>query len=42
RANPVLLLVPCHRVTAARGPGGYVLGAAAKGFLLSLEARRDG
>lgn len=42
RANPILLLVPCHRVTAARGPGGYVLGAAAKGFLLSLEARRDG
>ena len=42
RANPVLLLVPCHRVTAADGPGGYVLGGRAKEFLLSLEARQDG
>ena len=42
RANPVLVLVPCHRVTAADTPGGYVLGGAAKEFLLSLEARRGG
>ncbi len=42
RMNPVLILIPCHRVTAARGGGGYVLGAAAKEYLLSLEARQGG
>lgn len=24
RANPVPLLIPCHRVVAANGPGGYL------------------
>ena len=42
RANPVLLLVPCHRVTAAGRRGGYVLGADAKEYLLTLEGRRGG
>ena len=23
KANPVLILVPCHRVVAAKGPGGW-------------------
>lgn len=23
RANPIALIVPCHRVVAAQGPGGY-------------------
>ncbi|MCE1204366.1 MAG: MGMT family protein [Holophagaceae bacterium] len=23
KANPILILVPCHRVVAARGPGGW-------------------
>ena len=23
KANPVLILVPCHRVVGARGPGGW-------------------
>jgi methylated-DNA-[protein]-cysteine S-methyltransferase len=24
RANPIPLLIPCHRVVAAQGPGGYM------------------
>ncbi|MBK7292849.1 MAG: MGMT family protein [Holophagaceae bacterium] len=23
KANPILILVPCHRVVAAKGPGGW-------------------
>ena len=23
KANPILILVPCHRVLAAKGPGGW-------------------
>lgn len=40
-ANPILLMIPCHRVVSARGPGGYAApgGARAKALLLSLEAR---
>lgn len=40
-ANPIPILIPCHRVVAAAGPGGYsgVGGLATKQFLLSLEAR---
>lgn len=37
-ANPILLLIPCHRMIAADGTlGGFVLGAEAKRFLLKLE-----
>jgi O-6-methylguanine DNA methyltransferase len=38
-ANPVALLVPCHRVVAATGLGGYSAGAglAAKRALLAAE-----
>jgi O-6-methylguanine DNA methyltransferase len=38
-ANPVALLVPCHRVVAADGIGGYSAGAglAAKRALLAAE-----
>ncbi|MEU7742088.1 methylated-DNA--[protein]-cysteine S-methyltransferase [Nonomuraea sp. NPDC049158] len=37
-ANPVPLLVPCHRVTRSDGvPGDYVFGAAAKERLLVTE-----
>ena len=39
-ANPLLLLVPCHRVVRADGPGRFLLGTAAKRTLLDLEARR--
>lgn len=40
-ANPIPILIPCHRVVAAAGPGGYsgAGGLATKQFLLSLEAR---
>lgn len=38
RANPVPILVPCHRVIAAGGrPGGYAGGSGTKRALLELE-----
>ena len=37
--NPIPLVIPCHRVVAAAGPGGYAGGAALKARLLALEAR---
>lgn len=37
--NPLPLLVPCHRVTAANGLGGFGGGTALKRFLLEIEAR---
>jgi methylated-DNA-[protein]-cysteine S-methyltransferase len=37
--NPVPLVIPCHRVVGASGPGGYAGGAALKARLLALEAR---
>jgi O-6-methylguanine DNA methyltransferase len=40
-ANPVALLVPCHRVLRADGGiGGYRWGAARKRALLALEGAR--
>jgi AraC family transcriptional regulator of adaptative response/methylated-DNA-[protein]-cysteine methyltransferase len=42
-ANPVALLVPCHRVVpAAGGVGGYRWGAERKRALLRAEAAREG
>lgn len=43
RANPLPLLVPCHRVVAARGPGGYagVAGGGPAGFKAWLLAREQ-
>ena len=38
-ANPWPILVPCHRVVAANGLGGYGGGLDLKRFLLSLEGR---
>lgn len=39
-ANPVPLVVPCHRVVAKDGSlGGFAWGLDAKDWLLSLEAR---
>lgn len=40
--NPVSILVPCHRVVAAGGPGGYGGGLAAKRTLLALERSAAG
>lgn len=37
RRNPWVIVVPCHRVVAARGPGGYAYGTDVKGLLLELE-----
>jgi len=37
--NPIPLVIPCHRVVAAAGPGGYAGGLAMKIRLLALEAR---
>ena len=40
KANPILILVPCHRVVAASGPGGWsAFGSPdVKARLLALEA----
>ncbi len=41
-ANPLPLLIPCHRViTAAGAAGGYNLGAANKAWLLAHEAANN-
>lgn len=40
RANPVAIVVPCHRVIAAGGSlGGYASGLELKRFLLDLERK---
>ena len=36
-ANPLPLIIPCHRVVAKGGLGGFGLGLEAKKILLSLE-----
>ena len=35
--NPYLILVPCHRVVAQKGLGGFALGLPAKKWLLNHE-----
>lgn len=38
RANPLMIIVPCHRVVASGGGiGGYSLGVGIKKYLLELE-----
>lgn len=41
-ANPLPIIVPCHRILASNGLGGYSArgGLDVKRFLLNLEARR--
>ncbi len=39
KANPLSLLVPCHRVTGKRSLGGYSGGATIKNYLLQLERK---
>ncbi|WP_416139698.1 methylated-DNA--[protein]-cysteine S-methyltransferase [Halomonas sp. HK25] len=41
-ANPLPLLIPCHRVVAAGGLGGYSGGPALKRRLLELEGSLHG
>lgn len=42
RKNRIPLLVPCHRVVASNGPGGYGGGSGLKQRLLDLEAEELG
>lgn len=37
KRNPLPILVPCHRVVAADGLGGYAVGAEIKRILLAVE-----
>jgi methylated-DNA-[protein]-cysteine S-methyltransferase len=36
-ANPLAVIIPCHRVVAVNGPGGFAGGVAIKKALLALE-----
>lgn len=39
-ANPIPILIPCHRVVTRKGsPGSYIGGARKKAWLLKLEAK---
>lgn len=38
-ANPIPIVIPCHRVVGASGLGGYTGGLDRKQFLLNLEAK---
>lgn len=38
-ANPVPVIIPCHRVLAVSGEGGYTGGMAIKRYLLELEKK---
>ncbi|MDE6098843.1 MAG: methylated-DNA--[protein]-cysteine S-methyltransferase [Muribaculaceae bacterium] len=40
-ANPLNIFIPCHRIVAADGPGGYAGGPDAKQFILALEHSRS-
>jgi len=42
RANKWLIVVPCHRVVASRGLGGFSRGVEFKKRLLELEAGKRG
>lgn len=39
-ANPFAILVPCHRVVARDGPGGYRWGREMKEMLLEMEREK--
>ncbi|MEG2002430.1 MAG: methylated-DNA--[protein]-cysteine S-methyltransferase, partial [Clostridia bacterium] len=39
--NPLLIVVPCHRVVATSGIGGFSCGIDVKQFLLQLESREN-
>jgi len=38
-ANPFLIIVPCHRVVARNGLGGFAAGIEIKEKLLALEKK---
>ena len=35
--NPLLFVIPCHRVVGSNNPGAYAYGAGLKYFLLNME-----
>ncbi len=37
--NPIAIIIPCHRVVAAHGMGGYGSGLEKKEYLLALEVK---
>jgi len=37
-ANPLPIMIPCHRIVAANGPGGFACGPTWKSKLLQFEA----
>ncbi|MDD4124150.1 MAG: methylated-DNA--[protein]-cysteine S-methyltransferase [Eubacteriales bacterium] len=41
-ANPIPIIIPCHRVISATGEGGFSGGINIKRFLLELEKRTPG
>lgn len=38
-ANPIVILLPCHRVVGSKGPGGYSGGLEKKEWLLARESK---
>ena len=40
-ANPLLLLIPCHRIVSKSGIGGYSHNISLKKYLLETEKRND-
>ncbi len=40
-ANPLVLIIPCHRVIATRGLGGFAGGTAIKHYLIEFEKGGD-
>ena len=40
--NPLLFVIPCHRIKAKNGDGGFRLGSATKRQLLELESKNLG
>ena len=42
KANPIGLIIPCHRVTGKNGMGGYAGGTVIKKSLLQLESENRG
>jgi methylated-DNA-[protein]-cysteine S-methyltransferase len=37
--NPIFIIIPCHRVVARNGPGGFACGLDVKKALLGLERK---
>jgi len=42
RKNPLLIIIPCHRVVSSKGLGGFSAGIDVKRHLLNLEQGKTG